>query len=183
MKAAIPCLLIVFVMAYCTVPKQTAYSQNEITNYKNSSFTWSVINAGEQKEKSSIFFSAAKDSLIKKEVNNQLEKKGMYAEASKAKLLVSYCIMEEQKLQTLSMAYKERYGHNSPYVTQYPDTARNWLFMLGVKTIIIDLHDARTNKLVWRGWNSFVSDDISANEETATKETVEEIFRQFPGSL
>lgn len=183
MKAAIPCLLIVFVMAHCTTPKQTVYSQNEITNYKNSSYAWSVINTGEQKEKSSIFFSAAADSLIKKEVNSQLEKKGMYTETSKAKLLVSYCIMEEKKLQTLSMAYKERYGHNAPYVTQYPDTARNWLFMLGIKTIIIDLHDARTNKLVWRGWNSFVSDDFSSNEQAVTKEAVEEVFKQFPGAL
>ena len=56
-------------------------------------------------------------------------------------------------------------------------------FIYDAGTLVIDLVDARTNNLLWRGWSESNVDGVVDNQrwlEERVDETVADIFRRFP---
>ena len=52
-------------------------------------------------------------------------------------------------------------------------------------TLVLDFVDARTNKVVWRGWSQGIMDGIIGNQdrlEIHIDEAVRRIFERFPGT-
>jgi hypothetical protein len=53
-------------------------------------------------------------------------------------------------------------------------------------TLVIDVIDARTNKLLWRGWAQRAVGGMLANQDTMSRqinEAVARMFEQFPKPL
>jgi hypothetical protein len=73
----------------------------------------------------------------------------------------------------------DRAGYGSP---DYGDRTRVVQYDEG--TILVDIADATTNDVIWRGWARFDIGRALAEPETMAKaidEAVEKMFRRFPG--
>ena len=127
---------------------------------------------------------ATVDSRIRTAVERRLTAKGYHKEsAAKPDFYVLYHAALKNKMSTTVV--NNRYGY--PYYTGYPgpwvrggETTTTHPYEEG--TLILDVIDAGTKQLVWRG-SAQARLDMQAREETKrerVREAVREILEQFP---
>ncbi|MBL0743020.1 DUF4136 domain-containing protein [Chryseolinea lacunae] len=117
------------------------------------------------------------DRTIKQAVDSQLAAHGYAISSDGPDLMLHYQVIvnEEATLPSGAFAYS-----NDPYWIDMPRQP----FTYREGTLIIDLTDARSGHLVWRGWavapvdERYKSEKIKARIHTA----VEQIFKNFPGN-
>jgi hypothetical protein len=107
-------------------------------------------------------------------VDNQLATKGFEKTVSESpELLVHYHASIEQRIDLSDTEPSE----------SCPD-CRPFIYDAG--TLVIDLVDARTNKVIWRGWSEGNVDGVVDNQrwlEERIDDDVTRIFEQFPRGI
>ena len=120
---------------------------------------------------------------IQRAVDEQLEGKGLNRAKSEAEanLLVTYHIGEEEKLDINS--FHSNYGYYPCWHCWGPGFDNDiWVTQYTQGKLVIDLIDAKTKQLVWRGVASrrVPSFDSPQERDKYVRETVAAIFKKFP---
>jgi len=134
-------------------------------------FGWLPANALEGRE-NPLFHNELNDKRIKQAVARELESRN-YKYSENPELVIHYHIILEDK----TVVYNDPYGYYGPYwmrtqvdVYQYKEG-----------TLVIDLMDAKTDNLVWRGWmTAFVKNRNPEKMEESINTAVRMIFSQYP---
>jgi hypothetical protein len=120
-----------------------------------------------------IYYNELNDKRIKTAVANQLESRN-YQFSDNPEILVHYHIVIDDKSVVRTDPYGYYYG---PY---WMRTEVN-VYEYREGTLIIDLMDADTNSLVWRGWiTSFLKNSDPSKMEDSIDRAVRMIFSEYP---
>jgi hypothetical protein len=110
---------------------------------------------------------------VRAAVDKQLSSRGFEKTAAAPQLLVHYHASVEQLIELSELEPWEPCAECKP-------------FIYDAGTLMIDLIDARTNSLLWRGWSQSSIDRIVDNQQWLEKhidETVAKIFERLPFPL
>jgi hypothetical protein len=119
-----------------------------------------------------LYYNELNDKRIKNAIGQQLESRN-YTYSDKPELLIHYHIIMEDK----TIMRTDPYGYYGPY---WMRTEVN-VYEYREGTLIIDLMDADTNSLVWRGWiTSFLKNSNPSKMEESIDKSVRMIFSEFP---
>jgi hypothetical protein len=121
-----------------------------------------------------LVFNELTNKRIKSAVDLQLKSKLIKYTADSPDLRVHYHIVIDNK----SMMLPARYGYN---YSQYWIRNQTDVYYYREGTLIIDLMDAKSNNLVWRGWGIRTVDnsDIDLTEQEIN-DAVDKIMKAFP---
>ena len=120
-----------------------------------------------------IYYNELNDKRIKNAVATQLESRH-YHYSEKPEMLIHYHIIIDDKTIVRTDPYGYYYG---PY---WMRTHVN-IYEYREGTLIIDIMDAATNSLVWRGWaTSFLKDKDPEKIEVSIADAVRMIFSKYP---
>jgi hypothetical protein len=136
-----------------------------------------------------LYHSSLLDNAIHAEIARQLEKRGMREDVTSPDVLIAYHTYTEKKQSSINNYYPMMYGGwgwqyypwgggFSPYPFGYWNGyARTYTYTEG--TLIVDVINAQSNVLVWRG---SVSDAITDPSNLHRKgiQAVDDIFKKFP---
>lgn len=94
-------------------------------------------------------------------IEKKLAAKGYKRANEKADLLIHYHASVNQRLDvyTVDNRYGYCYGNCEPQVADYEQG-----------TLVVDLVDAKTNKVVWRGWSQDTMNGVIDNQERLEKQ-------------
>lgn len=120
-----------------------------------------------------LYYNELNDKRIKNSVAEQLEARGYQYSKENPELTIHYHIIIEDKTVMRTDPYGYYYG---PYWARSEVT----VFEFREGSLIIDLMDAATNNLVWRGWmNPFMRNENPEKAEEQIKEAVLMIFTKY----
>jgi hypothetical protein len=144
------------------------------TNFSQySTYDWLPVKDIELKN-NPLIYNELTDKRVKTAVNELLPGRGITLNNSNPDLRIHYHIIVEDR----TVVRPDLYGsYSSPYWSRNP--VSSYPFREG--TLILDLMDAHTNALVWRGWSINILDgnDIELPEEKI-KLAVARILENFP---
>lgn len=118
-------------------------------------------------------YSGLLDDRIKSAVDKQLQDKGLMKATTNTDLFVVYHAGKKQQLEVEDWGYGGWWGVGGGDVYTYEKG-----------TLIVDLVDADTKKMVWRGTaQKALSDDPSTSErDAAIGEAIQKMFENYPPS-
>lgn len=120
-----------------------------------------------------LYYNELNDKRIKTAIAKQLESRD-YQFSEDPEMIIHYHIILEDKTVVRTDPYGYYYG---PY---WMRTEVN-VYEYREGTLIIDLMDADTNSLVWRGWiTSFLKNSDPNNMEESVDKAVRMIFAEYP---
>ena len=134
-------------------------------------YAWAEIKDIEAKN-NPLYYNELSDKRIKTAVNEQLTKKGYSISSENPQLILHYHIVIEDQMEL----------RNDPYMPYGP----YWLqqninyYRYNEGSLIIDIMEAKTNNLAWRGWASSVLDANRELNEALIQEGVLRIFKVYP---
>jgi hypothetical protein len=120
---------------------------------------------------------------VRRAVDDQLEGKGVRAAASEAEasLLITYHIGEEEKLDIST--FHSNFGYYPCWGCYGPGfDSEVWVNQYTEGKLVIDMIDAHTKQLVWRGIASRRVPNFKTpvERDTYMRETIAAIFQKFP---
>ncbi|MCB0344865.1 MAG: DUF4136 domain-containing protein [Bdellovibrionales bacterium] len=125
------------------------------------------------------------DKRVKAAVDKQLAAKGLIHDSANPALKVTYFTGVDEKLQVFDRGYSYGgyYGARHGYVGMGVPAVDVYQYKVG--TLIIDLIDSKTKKLVWRGSAEGVVDEDAdaAEREQKVNEAVSKILAAYPPSV
>ncbi len=173
-KCSIHYVVLAIILLSCSsqIVVRTDYDR-EINLRQYKSYNWLPTKDIESKNQP-LYYNELTDKRIKKAVDLQLVGKSILKDSLTPSLRVHYHIIVDNRASIRPANYGYAYG-------QY--WMRNQMDSYSYRegTLIIDLMDAKTNNLVWRGWASSVLNDNDIDlSETKITEAVFKILQQFP---
>jgi hypothetical protein len=165
--------LVTLALAGCATTRVNGFLERgmDFTQYR--SYTWAQadqFSTGDPRLDNNDLF----QKRLRTGVDRELQARG-YEQAPRASagLIVHFHASVHQQIDVNDLDL--RYG--------FCDDCHSSVYDAG--TLTIDLVDARTNKLVWRGWSEGVLDGIDEQSvlETRVDEAVTKILRQLPPML
>lgn len=174
-RLSFPFLLLVGLVAGCAAPVHVEYNSASYTQWHN--FAWEAPKQGAVKNP--ILDSGILSTRVEKAVSETLAGAGYskVAKPDEADFLVTYHTamqLRNQPQPSISFAYGTfGPGFNTLFLTQPgPQQVKEG-------SLIIDVIDAKTRKLVWRGW--ITSGLLQSNySQQAVDRAVHRIFSKFP---
>ena len=149
--------------------------------------TYKFVDGEPDPDPNPIYHSSLLDNAIHSEIAMQLEKRGLRENTKSPDVLVAYHTFTQQKQQSVNNYYPMMYGGwgwqyypmgLSPYPFGYWN-GYNQTYQYTEGTLIIDVINAKTKVLVWRG---SVSDAVTDPGELHRKaiKAVDQVFNRFP---
>jgi len=136
-------------------------------------FGWLPASSSIEARNNPLYYNELNDKRIKTAVVNQLESRN-YQFSEKPELLIHYHIIIDDKTVVRTDPYGYYYG---PY---WMRTNVN-VYEYREGTLIIDLMDADTNSLVWRGWiTAFLKNSNPEKMDESITKSVRMIFSEYP---
>jgi len=132
------------------------------------SFAW-MDKEGIEARNNPLYYNELNDKRIRDAVLAQLNAKGYTFTAEKPRLKVHYHIVIEDKTQIRSDTY-------SPYWIK----SERDVYTYREGTLIIDLMDAETNALLWRGWAISALSDTDQMSDELIHDAVAKIIAKLP---
>jgi hypothetical protein len=124
-----------------------------------------------------IYYNELNDKRIKSAVADELKTAGYSFDKVNADFIVHYHIMVKDK----GVVYTDDLGY---CYGKYWMDEQTHLYQYSEGTIIIDIMDAKTNDLIWRGWAVSVLDyETAEGIHKVIKTSIDKIFVEFPHSL
>ena len=146
--------------------------QLELSTYKT--FSWAPVKQLEQPKEFTTRRDDLLDHQIKTQVNEALKKQGLTEVTQSPALQVAYSVRVINSMEVTPGYYPE------PYYSYWGDQPVNRLVEKKQGTVDIDLVDAKTGRLVWRG--IAVSDVNDTGPSTKqVQESVAKILTDLPG--
>lgn len=181
-STAIVCALL-FASCSVTTHVETADGVN-LDNYKT--FGWANVKGERKKDNAD---NDIVDNNIKNAISKQLENRGWNETAQSPDVILDYCVMVEKKKNRISEPvysypythyYYNGWRHRRGYM-YYPNDLlgyRTYNIPFKEGTLIVNMVDAKTNKLIWQGSaRSEVSSKMVTSDEMQTD--VMSIFKKF----
>lgn len=183
------CLAIagVLLLGSCAVTDMS--SDVDFNQYKTFGWGKAQINVNSPAYKSGLI-----SSKIRKATKDEFEKHGLTYTKNKPDLLVSYQTFTQDKEQVSAGYYGGRYPMMFPGMW-YGGWGPMWGYPYGPYgaygapmyrytegTLIIDITDAKTNELVWRGLVKGNVSDLSSLQKSISK-GVKAIVKKYPGAV
>jgi Domain of unknown function (DUF4136) len=180
MKTKVPGYLKVYLLIIPWLIIGCAPSSQVFTDYDKAAnmegyhtFGWLPVSAFIESANNPVYYNELNDKRIKNAVGNQLESRN-YQFSNDPELLIHYHIVIQDKAIVRTDPYGYYYG---PY---WMSTETN-LYEYKEGTLIIDLMDADTNSLVWRGWiTSFLKSNNPEKMDESIDNAVRMIFAKYP---
>jgi hypothetical protein len=146
----------------------------DLENYKT--FDWSEKENIEH-GKNPLRYNELNDKRIKTAVREELESRGYLFSEIEPDLVIHYHIVIDDQ----SIIANDPFGHS--YSPNWIRMQTN-IYSYREGTLIIDLMDARTNNLIWRGWAVSAINEVLRPEEVEKliRHAVSKIFRKFPST-
>jgi hypothetical protein len=141
---------------------------------KCQSYQWAA-QADIEAHNNPLFYNELNDKRIKKTVDAQLSSKGFVAVTQSPEIILHYHIIVDEKASVIP----DPYGLYGPYWTR--PGAQVYAYQEG--TLILDVMDAKTKSLAWRGWAVPVVEDDGQIREEILANAITKILEQFPTSL
>ena len=175
-------LLLVGILSACATIR-TGSHHDETTNFGAfKSFSW-IDNEPYISPSNAILVSALGHSMIKSEIQTQLEQLG-YAftdDRDNADFVVAYTVgtRDEIRVDSYPSNYRGYWGWHVPYSYYYFHDISVHTYTTG--TLGIDIFDNKSGKPVWHGWaEKTVTDTDRVDPGPAIKKGVGGIFESFP---
>jgi hypothetical protein len=169
MKRNVWIMLLVFFACSPDLLVRSDYDKDlSLTQYNT--YRWAPVNQAEAANHP-LYYNELTDKRIHQAVDREMKKRG-YRYADSAQLVIHYHLAVEKGVQLR----QDPYGLYGPYWMR-PTTVVSY----EEGTIIIDVMDARTNSLAWRGWAT--ADIMDASEltgEAFIRKAVSQLFKQYP---
>lgn len=173
--------LLMLTLAGCaTSPRHEYDSQARFSEFR--SFSWLAPEHGEREVSVShpVLDSPLLGQRVRQAATNELQERGFVQVEKNPDFLVTYHTAEKEDQQRSGTYMQLGYGYRSHASIFGPGvlldlTPRS--FQEG--TLIIDIVDARSNELVWRGWNDAVLNQRNFDQERVN-EAVDFILSAFP---
>jgi hypothetical protein len=121
-----------------------------------------------------LFYNELNDKRIKRTVDAQFNAKGFLLVSQSPEIILHYHIIVDDKVTTVM----EPYGLYGPYWSR----PGSQIYGYQEGTLILDVMDAKTNSLAWRGWAVSVVDDDGQIREQTLANAIVKILEQFPNS-
>lgn len=175
MKKALTYGMMVLLYA-CASPVKTEYDpQVDFSQYET--FSWVTPDIPVVKDP--IIDSQLLARRLETAVINALKHRGYIQTTEAPDMQVTYHIAHKSVLRSSPFSLGLGYGHfNGPWGhSVFLDTDEIESYEKGI--LIIDILDARTNKLIWRGWDSQVLNQENFSQP-ALRNSVEKILERFP---
>lgn len=139
------------------------------------SFTWALDRVTER-GKNPLYFNELNDKRIRAAIDEQMANKGYMKTTINPGLVLHYHIIVEDKTAIAT----DPYGYYGPYWRRMGTYA----YQYRQGTLVVDMIDANSNSLIWRGWAVSAIDDSYTPERSADliKTAVAKIFKKFPGA-
>jgi Domain of unknown function (DUF4136) len=175
MRIVIPILLLAFTGCSPAITVYHDYDKSiDFTLYRT--FDWKMDLDLESRQ-NPLYYNELTDKRIREAVVEALSEKGYNKTISNPDFQIHYHIMVEDK----SIATLDPSGHN--YDAYWLGTAAT-TYQYKEGTLIIDLMDADTNKLIWRGWAVAVLEDLRREVvEKRMKQTIARILGALPNDV
>ena len=174
-RFSVPLLALAALIAGCAAPVHVEYNSASYAQWHN--FAWQAPRPATVKNP--ILDSGILATRVEKAVSETLKNNGYHevSAPSQADFLVTYHTamqLREQPQSSISFAYGTfGPGFNTFFLTQPgPQQVKEG-------SLIIDVIDARTDKLVWRGWITSGLDQSNYSQR-AVDHAVQRIFARFP---
>lgn len=149
--------------------------------------TFKFVDAEPDPDPNPLYHSSLLDNAIHSEIARQLERRGMHENIASPDVLVAYHTFTQQKQQSVNNYYPMMYGgwgwRYYPWgFTPYPFGYWNGYqqsYQYTEGTLIVDIINAKSKVLVWRG---SVSDAVSSPSDLHRKaiKAVDQVFTRFP---
>ena len=136
-----------------------------------STYKWAGIRELESRN-NPLYYNELNDKRIREAVDNELTSRG-YIQADDAELILHYHIVVEDQ----HMIINEPYGTYGPYWTR-----QQAVIQYKEGSIIIDIMEASTNSLAWRGWATSVINGTPDINEKLIRNSIVKLFRKYPYS-
>jgi len=134
-------------------------------------FGW-LTQTGIEERNNPLYYNELNDKRIKYAVGNQMEGRN-YRFSENPELLIHYHIIINDR----TMLRTDPYGYYGPYWMSSEVT----MYEYREGTLIVDLMDAATNSLVWRGWvTNFLKNSDPQKMEKSMNDAVNMIFSKYP---
>lgn len=147
--------------------------QIDLSAYR--SYDWKMFDAPESAQHP-LYDNELNNKRIRTAVEKAMNSKGYRQVSESPDLYIHYHIVIEDK----SVVIRESDLHN--YNTYWLGLDTN-AYQYKEGSLIVDLMDARTNELVWRGWAVAILEDLNPkNAEQRLDRTIERIFEGLPAS-
>jgi hypothetical protein len=159
------------------VPQISIYSDTDpdydLWTYKT--FDWSE-KTNIEANNNPLYYNELNDKRIKSAVLSELQGRGYQLTTSTAELIIHYHIVVQDQMTVVT----EPFGYS---YTPYWLRSRADVYPYKEGSLIIDIMDAKTKNLIWRGWAvSPIETSYTPKEtEKLIKLAVAKIFRRFPG--
>ncbi|GAB3691180.1 DUF4136 domain-containing protein [Spirosoma flavus] len=180
-------MLGLLVVAFGCSPRVAVDSNSKVDFSKYKTFTWmdSDVKAGQNP----VYYNQLATESVENTMSNVLQEKGLKEDGNNADLLIGYHFFVENKTRTVSNPTTPFYG---PYMGWgrwgYRGWGPGWWGWAGPQyreetykagTLVVDMVDAKTRKLVWRG----AVENAVANPSRITAQLTREaerIVEKFP---
>lgn len=163
-------LLLLLVMAACS-PGYTVYSDGDRrVNLRNFS-TYQIVDAT-GKPQDPILDNQFNRERVENAIHHQLALRNFKQDDENPELKIMFYSERRDRQET-------QYGNNMGWGWGFP-RSNAYVRSYVESTLIIDVIDASTNKLVWQGWASSEMSRNMKNPEKVIAEKVKEIFNKFP---
>lgn len=147
--------------------------QADLANYKT--YAWAPQSQLEQPKEFSQRPNDILDQQIKGETNQWLQNKGLTQSAKNPDLQVAYSVRTQDQLKVTPGFYPE------PYYSYWNTAPTDRVVQERKGTLTIDLLDAHTGKLVWRGVAVSDVDELGQKPEQI-HEAINKILQTFPST-
>jgi hypothetical protein len=164
--------IILIGLSSCSIMKVYSDFDRDLSVKNYSTVGWPEDRQLETKN-NPLYYNELNDKRIKNEVNSQLESNGYQFEEANPQLKIHYHIVLEDRTAINPEpfgAYGQDWLNRNVNVREFREG-----------TLIIDLMDAKTNNLVWRGWAvDFLDEDRPDQMEAQFNKAIRKIFEKFP---
>ncbi len=124
-----------------------------------------------------LYYNELNDKRIKSSVNSALIIRGLILTENNPDILVHYHIMVEDKVYIDLQPYGFTYGR------YWANAQRERSYSYREGTLIIDLMEAKTGNLAWRGWAvAVIENDSKKSMNDIIGKAVAEIFSKYPST-
>lgn len=168
-------ILLVFLSFSCSEKIRVYTDKDSSRDLQSfSTYNWATIKNLET-DNNPIFYNELNDKRIKEEVNSQLQAKGYNLQEENPQLVVHYHIVIKNEIVQRDMA---NFYHGARWIEA---DRSSYSFQEG--TLMIDLMDAATDELIWRGYAVSVLNEYRPDISAETlREGIIKIFAKFPPS-
>jgi len=138
------------------------------------SYSWADLKSIEQKGNDPRYINELTDKRIRNAVDRELAAAGITRVEGKGDMEFHYHIIIDNKTMTVTEPYGSRYS-------RYLENRRTSVYQYKEGTLLIDMMDAKTNEVVWRGGaTDVITEAASKDPEAAINYAVKEILKKSP---